>query len=166
MNDVDDLLGELRDIQPPDVSGLPAPGWWVLAAIGLLAAWLVYRLYRSYRSRAWQREARAELEQLRSQLAEAPVSAVLTGTSRLVRRVVLAARPREQVASLQGEAWLDELDGICGKPLFRSGFGKLLELGPYQPHPELEDTDLHALMDVVEQLIDAAGRRTSGGSSA
>ncbi|MFK7861118.1 MAG: DUF4381 domain-containing protein [Granulosicoccus sp.] len=158
MNETEALLSQLRDIQAPDVSVIPAPGWWILLAACLLSGLLFYLMSSRYRRRGWQREARATLDRLRVEAGNASVSQSLSGVSQLVRRVVLVARPREEVASLHGEAWLDELDEICGKPLFKAGFGKLLEQGPYQQNPQLSIDDLHALMDVVAELIDAAGR--------
>lgn len=162
MNETEALLSQLRDIHTPAVGLMPAPGWWVLLAAVLLLVVALYLFYKHYKQRGWQREARATLDQLRTEAENMPVSQSLSAISRLVRRVVLAARPREAVASLQGDAWLDELDDICGKPLFKAGFGKLLEQGPYQRNPQLSNDDLHALMDVVAELIDAAGKPTVG----
>lgn len=156
MNSSEELIAQLRDIQAPDVSGLPAPGWWILAGAVLLVAVALFFVARRYKRRAWQREARAELARLRSQMGTVRVSDSLSGVSRLVRRVALAARPREDVASLQGDAWLTVLDDIGGNSQFSNGFGQLLEQGPYQPDPQLDDHDLEALMDVVAQLIDSA----------
>ena len=156
MNSTENLIAQLRDIHTPEVSGLPAPGWWIVAIAVLLVAVAVYFQVRRHQRKGWQREARAELHRLRSQMGAATVSESLSGVSRLVRRVALAARPRANVASLQGDAWLAALDDICGKSLFSNGFGQLLEQAPYQPAPQLSDNDLEALMDVVAQLIDAA----------
>ncbi|MFK7996338.1 MAG: DUF4381 domain-containing protein [Granulosicoccus sp.] len=159
MNDTEALLSQLRDIHAPEVGLMPAAGWWVLLLVSLLTAWLLRILLNRYRQRGWQREARAALIGLRKESANTSVPQSLASLSRLVRRVMLAARPREEVASLQGEAWLDKLDEICGKPLFKSGYGQLLEQGPYQQQVQLSHDDLHALMDVVAELIDAAGRQ-------
>ncbi len=163
MNDTQALLSQLRDIQPPTVSAVPALGWWIVLAGCLLLMLLAFKLYRRYQQRGWQRDARAELELLRQNVGEVEVADSLSGLSRLVRRVALMARPRAEVAALQGGAWLDVLDEICGKQVFRNGYGQLLEHGPYQPSPELSANDLHALMDVVAILIDAAGKTNSSG---
>ncbi|MFK8083759.1 MAG: DUF4381 domain-containing protein [Granulosicoccus sp.] len=160
MNDTQALLSQLRDIHAPEVGLLPAPGWWIVLLVCVLIGWMLFRAFNRYQQRGWQREAKATLDRLRKEADKAPVAQSLSATSRLVRRVVLATRPREAVASLQGDAWLDELDDICGKPLFKMGFGKLLEQGPYQASPQLSHDDLNALMDVVAELIDAAGRKS------
>jgi len=155
MNSSEALLSQLRGIQAPDVSAVPAPGWWLLAVIALLVAVALGFLARQYKRLAWRREARAELERIRSQVGRVNASESLSGVSRLVRRVALVARPREDVASLEGDAWLAALDDIGGNSLFSNGFGQLLDQGPYQPDPQLDEQDLEALMDVVAKLIDA-----------
>ena len=161
MNDTDDLLTQLRDIQPPGVGIMPAPGWWILVVLGLLLGAVSFYLYRRYQRKGWQREAFLELEQLRSGLGNVPPARTLSQTSTLVRRVALAARPRSDVASVHGEAWLNLLDSIVGKPLFKDGFGRLLETGPYQANPSLGENDLHELLDVVAELINAAEQKVS-----
>lgn len=163
MNDTEALLSQLRDIQPPPVSQIPAIGWWFVLAACLLSFFLALRFYRRYQQQGWRRDARAELELLRASVGEAGVAESLSGVSRLVRRVALMARPRATVAALQGSAWLEELDDICGKQVFKHGYGQLLEHGPYQPSPQLSQSDLIALMDVVGELIDAAGKINSSG---
>ena len=161
MNDTEALLAQLRDIQPPAVSMMPAPGWWILAVFCLFLGAVFFYLYRRYQRKGWQREAFLELEQLRSGLGTVPPAKTLSSASTLVRRVVLAARPRSDVASLHGEAWLNLLDNICDKPLFKDGFGRLLETGPYQANPSLGENDLDELLDVVAELIKAAERKPS-----
>lgn len=163
MNESQELLSQLRDIQTPHVSAIPALGWWLVLAGCLLLLWLCYAQYKRYQRLGWQREATAELSRLRAQAGDVPVAQTLSATSKLIRRVVLAVRPRAAVAPLQGEAWLQELDDICGNSLFSEGFGKLLEQGPYQRDPKLGKDDLNALMDVVNTLIKSAGKEFSRG---
>ena len=161
MNDTDALLAQLRDVHTPPVSMLPAPGWWILAIFILLLSALLYILYRRYQRNGWQREAFSELARLRTSLGSVPPSKTLSSASTLVRRVALVARPRFDVASVHGEPWLDLLDDICGKPLFKDGFGRLLVSGPYQADPSIGDDDLNALLDVVAELIKSAGHNGS-----
>jgi len=105
MSDPSDL-SNLRDIVvPPDVSlWPPAPGWWVIGAaavagVAVLAAAAVAR----HRRNAYRRAALQEL-------ATADGSAI----SATLKRAALAAFPREQVASLNGAAWLAFLDRTGG----------------------------------------------------
>jgi len=162
VNDTEALLAQLRDIQSPPVSMMPAAGWWILLSVLLLLAVVGMLYLKRYRRRAWHRDARMQLNELRSNLHQVPVSSTLSATSTLVRRVVLATRPRADVASLHGEPWLELLDSICGKPLFKDSYGSLLEAGPYQASPAIGHNDLNALMDVVDELIEAAVKDKSG----
>lgn len=163
MNETDRqaLLDQLREVQAPDVSAWPAPGWWVLLVLAVLLFLLARYGYRRYLAGRWRREATAELRRIRSQSAQQPVSQTLAECSRLTRRVLLKVLGREKVAALQGRAWLDALDSVAGQPLFASGFGKLLEAGPYQRAPEVGQHDLESLCDAIEELIRAAGHRRS-----
>lgn len=165
MNDTDDLLSQLRDLQLPPVSALPAPGWWMLGAGLVLLCTFVLFAFRRFQRYGWQRQARNELGVLRAQVGNVPVRQSLSALSTLVRRVALVARPRHSIASLHGEAWLNQLDDICGREVFKNSFGKLLENGPYQKNPDVRDEDLHALMDHVDELISAAAKKHSRGRS-
>jgi hypothetical protein len=99
-------LSNLRDIVvPPDVSFWPpAPGWWAIgAAVAVAAGFAIAAALRHWRRNAYRREALRALD-----TAEArDISAVL-------KRAALAAFPREQVASLNGMAWLAFLDRTGG----------------------------------------------------
>ena len=163
MNETDALLTQLRGVQAPDVSAIPAYGWWLLAFLILVLAYLVYRFFCFYRSRQWKREARAELLRLRTQMNDTPVAQTLADTSRLTRRIMLVAQPRLEVASLHGDEWLEMLDRVCRKPLFSNGFGRLLETGPYQREPTVSEPDLNSLFEAVDELINSASRAAVSG---
>lgn len=163
MNDTEELLSQLRDLQLPPVSALPAPGWWLLGVGIVLLGVFAFFSYRRFQRYGWQRQARSELGVLRAQVGDVPVSQSLSALSKLVRRVALVARSRQSIASLHGEDWLRELDDICGREVFKNSFGKLLENGPYQKNPDVRDEDLHTLMDHVDELISAAAKTQSHG---
>jgi len=99
-------LSNLRDIvMPPAVSFWPpAPGWWVVGAACIAAVgFAIAAAVRHHRRNAYRREALRALD-----AADAPdISAIL-------KRAALAAFPREQVASLNGAAWLAFLDRTGG----------------------------------------------------
>ncbi len=163
MNDTDSqaLLDQLRPVQLPDVSPWPAPGWWVVLAVLLALLCIARHLRRRHQARLWQREAVAELRRIRALSSEQPVNQTLSECSKLARRVLLSVLGREKVAGLQGRAWLDALDAVTGRALFAAGFGRLLETGPYERAPEVEQHDLDSLFDAMEELIRAAGRQSS-----
>jgi len=151
------LLAQLRDPLPPLVSWWPlAPGWWILAGLllGLALLLVLGRLWRRrHRQRAWQRQARAELGNLRAALSAASV---------LTRRILLAVLPRARVAALHGDAWLHTLDSLAGGRQFSDGPGRWLATGPFQRQPALDDNDLSRLLDAIESLIANADKPVAG----
>jgi membrane protein implicated in regulation of membrane protease activity len=152
------LLSQLKSVHIPEVSAAPAIGWWVLAVLCMAFVFLARWYWNRYLSRQWQREAAQELSRIREQSLKQSVSTTLGDTSRLARRILLAVKPREAVASLHGNDWLVALDEVCERPLFVNGFGKLLESGQYQRNPQVNPADIDALLDAMEELIRSAGR--------
>ena len=101
-------LEGLRDIHlpPPVTIWPPAPGWWAIAALVLLAVvaleWAVRRRRASVR-----RLALCELAALESRFGAQPDRVELAvSLTTLLRRVALALRERAEVASLHGEPWI------------------------------------------------------------
>jgi hypothetical protein len=132
-----DPLAALKDIHlPPPVSlWPPAPGWWVLAVLIVLALILgIWKLLQWRRHRAYRRAALCELQTLQQQWQQhGDPERLQTQLNRLLKQVALAAYPRAQVAALHGDAWLQFLDAHLRKPVFAQpalqGFGALYE-GP------------------------------------
>ncbi len=105
MSDPTDL-SNLRDIVVPPAVPFwpPAPGWWVVgAACAIAAGFAIAAAVRHWRRNAYRREALRALE-----------TADGRDISRVLKRAALAAFPREQVASLNGAAWLAFLDRTGG----------------------------------------------------
>ena len=97
MKDAADL-SRLHDIvEPPPVAWWPpAPGWYVLIALALIAfGYLLIRAWSHWRANAYRREALRELAGADS------VAAV----SELLRRTALAFAPRSTLAELTGSQW-------------------------------------------------------------
>lgn len=157
------LLAELAPLHPPAVSPWPAWGWWVLV-IALLAA--VLMLYRAARRRtqrlAWRAEARRELADIRQRLDERPVGESLAALSVLCRRVTLVALPRQSIAGVHGDAWLDALDTLTESTCFSSTPARLLATHPYQRSPELARAELDTVTECVERLIQAVASSSPG----
>lgn len=152
------LISQLKTVQAPGVSAIPALGWWLALFALCLLLFMVYWLFKRYRKRQWLRDAKAELMQLREQLERRPVNKTLADTSRLARQLLLVAKPRQDVANLHGQAWLQALDDVCTQPLFVTGFGQLLDSGPYQRDPQVNASDLGSLLDAMEELIKGTAR--------
>lgn len=152
------LISQLKTVQAPGVSAVPAMGWWLaLLALCLLLS-VAYWLFKRYRKRQWLRDAKTEITQLREQLERQPANKTLAGASRLARQLLLVAKPRQDVANLHGQAWLQALDDICTQPLFVKGAGRLLASSPYQRDPQVDATDLESLLDAMDELIKGAAR--------
>ena len=167
MDEREALLAELLEPVPPSVGWWPlAPGWWVvalaltLAAIGLALAWRHRRRARA--ANAWRRAARAELRALRARVGDASAGDIVADASVLARRSLLAIRPREEIASLTGERWLQALDAASGGSAFTEGQGQRLAHGPYERAPSATADELGALLDAVATLIDRAEARRPG----
>jgi len=152
------LLSQLKSVHLPQVSSVPAIGWWVLSALLIAIACLALWFKKRYASRRWHREASIELSRIRQQMPQQPASVTLSDTSRLARRILLVVKPREAVAGLHGNDWLVALDEICERPLFAQGFGKLLELQQYQRDPQVSPADLESLLDSMAELIRSSGK--------
>lgn len=103
--DTEAALRSLADIvTPPPVSWMPQTWGWVLLAV---LAWslimlLAWRWLKRWRKNRYRREALRLLRNLdRDQLCD--------GVPELLKRVALAAWPREHVAHLSGKEWVEFL---------------------------------------------------------
>lgn len=104
-------LENLRDIVIPEAPSIwPfSTGLWVVLII--VTALLAYICLQWYLARKRNAYRRAGLELLTSARTVYDVSVIL-------KRVALAAYPREQVASVYGEQWIEFLDMTCPKCRF------------------------------------------------
>jgi len=143
---------DLRDIHAAPLPSMwpPAPGWWLLAVVSLVAlVVLVLWASRRYRIHRHKRQIMLEIERLSDCYSKDNIQVFIAGISVLLRRVALRRHARAKVASLTGSEWLRFLDATGGAGGFENGVGRILESGPYQP----------ALNDVpVEELLSLARR--------
>ena len=123
----------------------PAPGWWILAALGVLLviAGLTW-LFRYWRANRYRREAISELTQLlKDQHKDEDDQAYLEALQRLLKRTALTGFPREEVASLTGEAWVQFLDRASGSHDFSMGEAEALIDGNYRSDISVDAENLH-----------------------
>ena len=72
----------------------------------------------------------------------------------MVRRTMLAYAPRQEVAGLTGDAWLEWLDKDLDRPRFQGDTGrKLLELPYRRPDDEVSALDLVDVVAAVRQRL-------------
>lgn len=144
-----DPLADLRDIHLPSPVEWwpPAPGWWIVAAVvAVLVIYGVYRLWRYWRANRYRREAIAQLDALLNRYNEVgDAHQYLDDFQVLLKRVALTRYPRDQVASLTGESWVDFLDKTSGSHEFSMGEGQVLVDVNYQPSPNADIQQLHQL---------------------
>ena len=144
-----DPLANLRDIHlPANIDAWPpAFGWWLLGAMTIIATGLlIYSVWRYWRSRRYRREAMLELRALYSlyQREQDPQDYLRTYTE-LLKRVALTHYPRDQVAALTGEAWVNFLDSTAQSHEFSLGAGQVLIQGQYQNQTEVDVEALQRL---------------------
>jgi len=137
----------LRDIHlPVDPSWWPpAPGWWLLAVLGVLALVFAARAgLRHRRERRWCQRVLAEVERIAAGHTAQPDTARLAADlSQLLRRASLLLDPH--AAGLHGEAWLGFLDARLGNDDFSRGVGRALLDAPWRRTPAFDTDALIAL---------------------
>ena len=142
-----DPLAQLRDIHQPGMieTWPPAPGWWILALLALLglivlAAWL----FLKWRANRYRREALRELDDIeRRWQQDHDDHAYLQHLQILLKRVALTTFPREEVASLTGEAWLQFLDRSTNTHDFSIGETEILIDGNYRADVTFDVQTVH-----------------------
>lgn len=124
-------LENLADIAiPPPVSWMPQTWGWALLAL-VAAALLILAVWRWHRRRVanrYRREALADLARIEQALGDVAGRAqALEAMPELLKRVALAAWPRDAVASLSGADWLAFLRKHGGAQSFPGQAAKLLD---------------------------------------
>jgi len=152
MEDQQALLDQLHGLQLPEVSPVPAIGWWLLAAM-MCALFFVYRHYKkTYRQRFWYRQALVEISAIRDNPAQLSLQDRLSKCSVLARQLAMVAIPRAQAAGTVGDDWLLQLDSLSGQTRFSKGAGQLLAQAPYQAKPTIAEHQITEISDSLEQL--------------
>jgi len=151
---VDETQLPLRDLHLPDPIGWwpPAPAWWFLVLLAAIAiGYLTWQAYKKWRFNHARRFALQELARYETEYCEHrnPVR-LAKQLSELLRRAMLAYAPRDQVAGLTGEAWLQWLDQGMPLPYFHTEGGKSLLQLPYRdPASDFSSVDVDALLSAV-----------------
>jgi hypothetical protein len=125
---------------PEQISYLPiAPGWRIM--LGVLLILLIYRVYK-LGCRYWNnRYRRSALQWLDTTLRKKGPQAVLCSLPAILKATALQTYPRDLVAPLSGEAWLQFLDAHYEGPSFATD-GRALATLAYVAADDFKLNDL------------------------
>lgn len=153
-----ELLAQLADIHLPGPVAFwpPAPGWWILALLVLVAAsWLTLLLMRAKRKRKICAFALQELDQVyeaftrTAQADEQSVNAArlefLNQFNAVLRRVALWHFPGSRAASLNGRAWVDFIRQTGESSLLTDEIAEALIEGRFKARCEVDAEQIHKL---------------------
>lgn len=150
-------LQKLADVaQPPPVSWMPHTWGW--AVLGILVAvtlfWGWWRWRQHFVRNRYRREALAELARIEAELANSDDRAkVATEAAALLKRVALAAWPREAVARLSGPDWVAFLRRTAAASAFPDAAAAVLD------DTEYRGTSSQAVPEVDTEVFLTAARR-------
>ena len=147
-------LTNLRDIVVPDPVPWwpPAPGWYGVIAIVLVAAiWVAFRSWKRWKANAYRRSALTVLE------GAGDSSEIVT----TLKRTALAAFPRSEVASLTGDAWCDWLEEKGAAPIEQKARESLARSVFAKGDIDLEAMRRYAITWVKEHRVETVA--TKGG---
>ena len=136
----------LRDIVLPPRIGWwpPAPGWWILllllVATSAVGVWLWRKRRQRLRLLKPAQETLGQIERRFSRHGDSRL--LLAELSTFLRQVVLSQSPREQVAGLVGDAWLQRLDQALDDRPFTTGVGRVFADQAYRPVVDINATEL------------------------
>jgi hypothetical protein len=134
-------LDRLHDIiVPPSVPWWPpAPAWyWMLSLVLVLFVVFILKMLRVWQRNRYRREALAQHRKLTVLLGDAAAGGpaarlrALADLAELIKRAALSAYPREAVASLTGDCWLDFLNRTGQTVAFSSNPGNFLARISYE----------------------------------
>ncbi len=144
---------------PPPVSWLPSTLAWKLLGVILLIlliTWLL-RAVKKWQLNEYRRSAARRIAQMRSNIRsiESGHWQQLSELPALMKTTALHAYPRESIASLGGQLWLDFLNENCSGREFDQAAADVLTTLAYQPHEQaaLSRNDAENLLDVCEYWI-------------
>lgn len=150
-------LAQLKDIHLPGAIGWwpLAPGWYLLATLlTLLLCLIIYLAYKRYKNSLAKKQALQLLARYHEQYNKEGNSQLTSARiSELLKRVALVYYPRQQVASMHGEQWLEFLNQSSKNIDFNQVRAMLLE----SPFKSGERRDLTPLIGCAQLWIKQRG---------
>lgn len=128
-------LDGLRDIHLPEPVSWwpPAPGWWILLAIIILAFIFVPKIIRRLKFVPLNKVAETDFSSLvASYHSHHDASLFIANLSKLLRQITMSYLGREEVAQLTGEQWISKLNSLTSNNYFTPELEELLTYAPYK----------------------------------
>ena len=144
----------LKDLHLPEAISWfpPAIGWWLLLILVPLLIALIYWLYKRLTRKTAVKVAKQQLRVIKESTKDNTYK--LVQLSALLRRVAISVAPREQTASLTGQAWLAFLDSSLKEKPFSTGAGRCLIDAPYR-RLALTNVEISQLISLCEDWLKA-----------
>ena len=140
-----DPLAALNPLREPELIGWwpLAPGWWLLIALLLMVlAVLAFLLWRRYQRRAYRRQALRQLDSIALDFSQTGNQrSYLESINQLLKATAISAYPRQEVAAINGEPWLQLLNTTMGKKRESHAFPAVFAHASYQAQPDALDTE-------------------------
>ena len=147
------IIEGLKPLHEPEAVAFwpPGPGWYLVGVLILgLIAFGIVRAARWWRGRQYRRTAVNTLEAWKKEAGALSVIIV----NDLLKRVALKTYPREQVASLTGQAWLEFLSETARIPAFTEAPGRTLIEGLYRKDPlAVSGKEKNELLDLAIEWV-------------
>lgn len=153
MNDLQDLLKDLRDIHEPEAISAwpPALGWWLLPIVVVVMAYLFYRWWKKSKIPNYKKLALQDFKNIKNNYEISKNSQGVPGEiALLIRKAMVAKYGNQEIAGLVGDEWLLRLDTISKTDSFTQGVGQCLLTAPYQKQSEV---DINALLEATRKLL-------------
>ena len=142
----------LKDIHLPEAIGWwpPASGWWLSLVFLIFLFILIVYLYKRLTRKSAVKSAQKLLQHIRQQPIDSRKT--LTELSSLLRRTAISTGNRNQIASLNGQAWLEYLDRSMPDAPFSQGVGRCLADAHYRPSAA-NDVNFDDLFAICERWL-------------
>jgi hypothetical protein len=102
-------LGNIREPEPVAFT-FDTIGWQVLfLVLFLVILFIIYKVHQKYQHNKYRRDAIQSIEEIATTFGNNPVNGIIE-TLFILKKTALQTFSREEVASLNGEKWLDFLD--------------------------------------------------------
>ncbi len=164
--EIQNLLGQLRDVHSLPVNWWPlAPGWWIVALIVLcFCAYAMLKYSKRSNRFKWISLAEDELASLESDFNNSKISAqiALSRLSVLMRRSAMAAKGRQAVARATDEQWINIIADVSDEQGFGRSSAELLAQAPFKAQALSDEQVIELLYNCRAWL---AGARKKGGAT-